>query len=101
MNNQGSLDMKWKIEAKTNIRKELEESGIRQRAEDNFNETIIEIFKQNKDNISSMNQEHSAVKMNRQKELLKTKIWSQQLNNQQKSWNIKLNIYLPRSKPKF
>lgn len=68
MNSQGSLDMKWKVETKTNKKKELEESGIRWRAEKNFNETIIENFKENKDNISSVNPEHSAVKMNREQE---------------------------------
>lgn len=54
--------MKRKVETKTNIRKELEESDIRQRAEENFNETIIDILRENKDNILSVNQERSAVK---------------------------------------
>lgn len=62
MDSQGSLDMKRKVETKTNIRKELEESDIRQRAEENFNETIIDILRENKDNILSVNQERSAVK---------------------------------------
>lgn len=68
MDSQGSRDMKWKVETKTNIRKELEESDIRQRAEENFNETIIDNFRENRDNISSVNQEHSAVKMNKEQE---------------------------------
>lgn len=67
MDSQGSLDMKWKVETKTNIRKELEESDIRQRAEENFNETIIDILRENKDNILSVNQERSAVKNEQRK----------------------------------
>lgn len=54
MDSQGSLDVKWKVETKTNVRKELEESHTRPRAEENLKDTIINILREKKANIASV-----------------------------------------------
>lgn len=76
---QESLHRKWKAETKSkNRRKELGESQAAQQAEENFNEIIISILREEKDNIR--NHETIMVLSENKKNFLKIKKCSK--NNQ-------------------
>ena len=56
-----------------NVRKGLGESDTAQKAEENVNETIINILKQKKANAASTKWEHNAIKMEQRISTLKFK----------------------------